>query len=111
LGASLSLLLEAGMEVVSASVLDITDFACQRLLEIGCTIVSDRRLGHRSGEQRSGIVAFELPGRDPLAAKKHCLNQGVVLSCRAGRLRIAPHAYNNVEDVERLIAAVMSFRG
>jgi selenocysteine lyase/cysteine desulfurase len=111
LGESLTLFLELGVDSLSAAVLDITDLACRRLAEIGAAIVSDRRPGDRGGEQRSGIVAFELPGRDSLSVKKHCLTQGVVLSCRAGRLRISPHAYNNEEDVERLIGALRKFPG
>jgi selenocysteine lyase/cysteine desulfurase len=109
LGASLDLLLELGLERVSAAILDITDRACERLREIGAIIVSDRRLEHRAGQQRSGIIAFELADRDPLAVKKHCLTRQVVLSCRSGRLRISPHAYNNEEDVERLVEALTSF--
>ena len=109
LGASLDLLLGLGREVVAAAILDITDRACERLREVGAAIVSDRRMEHRGGEQRSGIVAFELPGRDPLAVKKHCLTRQVVLSCRAGRLRISPHAYNNEEDVDELIDALESY--
>jgi len=109
LGESLRLLLELGTEHVSAAILDITDRACERLAAIGARIVSDRRLDHRGGGQRSGIVAFELPGRDPLAVKKHCLRQKVVLSCRAGRLRISPHAYNNGDDLDQLIEAIESF--
>jgi selenocysteine lyase/cysteine desulfurase len=109
LGESLRLLLELGLEHVAAAVLDITDRACERLAAIGARIVSDRRPEYRGGRQRSGIVAFELPGRDSLAVKKHCLRQEVVVSCRAGRLRISPHAYNNEEDVDRLIAALLSF--
>jgi selenocysteine lyase/cysteine desulfurase len=109
LGASLELLLDLGIANIAAAVLDITDRACDRLQSIGARIVSDRRPDHRGGEQRSGIVAFELPGRDPLAVKKHCLTRKVVLSCRAGRLRISPHGYNNEEDLNRLADALQSF--
>jgi selenocysteine lyase/cysteine desulfurase len=109
LGASIDLLLELGLDHLAAAVLDITDQACDRLREIGATIVSDRRPDHRGGHQRSGIMAFELPGRDSMALKKHCLNHHVVLSCRSGRLRISPHAYNNEEDLDRMIAALLSF--
>jgi selenocysteine lyase/cysteine desulfurase len=109
LGASLKLLTELGIESVAEAVLDITDQACERLVEIGAKIVSDRRMDHRGGEQRSGIVAFELPGLDSMAVKRHCLRQEVVFGCRAGRLRISPHAYNNEEDLDRLVAALQSF--
>jgi selenocysteine lyase/cysteine desulfurase len=109
LGASLELLLELNIERIAAAILDVTDRACKLLCEIGATIVSDRRPEHRGGQQRSGIVAFELPGRDPLAVKKYCLRHEVVLSCRAGRLRISPHAYNNEEDLDRLVDALRSF--
>lgn len=110
LGASLELLGELGVENLAAAVLDLTELACERLARIGATIVSDRRLDHRGGEQRSGIVAFELPGSDPMAVKRHAFTREVVFGCRAGRLRISPHAYNNGEDLDRLVEAVASFR-
>jgi selenocysteine lyase/cysteine desulfurase len=105
LGASLELLVDLGLDNIADSILDFTDRACERLRQIGATIMSDRRPDHRSG-----IVSFELAGRDPLAMKKHCLSQHVVLSCRAGRLRISPHAYNNEEDLDRLVEAIASFK-
>ncbi len=117
-GASLRLLMDLGIESVAAAVLDITDRACERLSEIGAKIVSDRGPSPNrggvwggGGEQRSGIVAFELPGRDPLAVKRHCMRQNVVFGCRAGRLRISPHAYNNEADLDRLVMGLKSFRG
>jgi len=109
LGASVEMLMELGIESVATAVLDITDKACRRLEEIGAKIVTDRRPDHRGGDQRSGIVAFEMPGRDPMALKRHAMRQQVVFGCRAGRLRISPHAYNNEEDLDRLVEALTTF--
>jgi selenocysteine lyase/cysteine desulfurase len=111
LGASLRLLMDCGIDAVAASILDITDRACRRLTDIGAQVISDRRPDHRGGEQRSGIVSFEWPGRDPLAVKRHALRQNVVFGCRAGRLRISPHAYNTEEDLDRLTEALTSYNG
>lgn len=101
LGASLDVLLALGIENIAARVLEITELACQRLAGIGATIASCREPPHASG-----IVAFELPGRVPADARKRCLEAGVALGVRGGRLRISPHAYNNSDDIERLAAAL-----
>ncbi len=105
LGASLQLLadcgLSAGSSELATRVLDITDHACQRLEQIGATIAS-----RREGEGRSGIVAFDLPGKNLPAVRRHCLQKNIVLSCRNGLLRISPHAYVDEEDISRLIDAL-----
>jgi selenocysteine lyase/cysteine desulfurase len=105
LGASLGLLERMGLagqqSAIAARVLEVTDFACDRLCAAGARIVSPRL-----GACRSGIVAFEVPGRDPDQLRHACIRDGVVLSCRAGRLRISPHAYTNVEDIERLVQVI-----
>ena len=101
MNASLELLLRFGQEAISARVLEITDFACSRLEGAGAVVES-----FRDGERRSGIVSFRFPGRDPDALRKQCLERQVVLSCRGGRLRISPHAYNDAADIERLIEAL-----
>ena len=98
LGASLDLLLELGLENIERRILEITDLACEKLAARGARVFSCR-----TAERSSGIVAFELEGVDPQVARQRCLSRGVVLGCRAGRLRISPHAYVNEEDVERLV--------
>ncbi|MEE3370942.1 MAG: aminotransferase class V-fold PLP-dependent enzyme [Planctomycetota bacterium] len=105
LGASIKLLTTFGLtkhcSPVADRLLAITDEACQRLHAMDATVVSVR-----DQEHASGIVAFELPGQDPYVVRKRCLSTGVAISCRAGRLRISPHAYNNSQDIERLIRAL-----
>lgn len=105
--ASLEMLASFGLgpeqSPIAERVLEITDLACERLREAGATIISDRQREHRSG-----IVAFELPGQDPVEVRKRCLSQQIVVSCRGGRIRIAPHAYANEDDVEQLVAALKS---
>ena len=104
LNASLELLLRYGQEAIGRRVLEITDLACRRL---------DRRGGgHRelsaspaNAPQRHRFLPPARPrSRRPAQAM---LQRGVVvLSCRAGRLRISPHAYNDESDVERLVEAM-----
>ncbi|MFH1269410.1 MAG: aminotransferase class V-fold PLP-dependent enzyme [Planctomycetota bacterium] len=99
--ASMEVLAQFGPEAMADRIVQITDLACRRLTDFGAVVVSDR-----AEERKSGIVVFELPGRDPQAVRQRCLEQGVVLSCRAGRLRISPHAYNSAGDIDRLLEAL-----
>ncbi len=105
LGASLELLATFGLSPTSLSiaerVLDISGLACQELRAVGAQIVSDR-----SPQHASGIVSFQFPNRNSFQLRDQCRNHGVVLSCRGGFLRISPHAYNDEEDIRRLVTAI-----
>jgi selenocysteine lyase/cysteine desulfurase len=105
LGASLRLLQSLGMANVAAAVLEISDHLCEELARLNLRVVSPR-----DGESRSGIVSFEMPGADLAAVRRHCLDRHVALACRAGRIRASAHAYNNHDDVQRLVDALSSFR-
>lgn len=101
LGESVDLLLRFGVSSMAERILELTDLACQRLSSVGVRIASDRR-----PESKSGIVLFEMPGGNPAEIRQECLRKNVVLSCRGGRLRISIHAYNNADDIDRLVAAI-----
>lgn len=98
---SLELLLGLGQQAIGQRLIEITDLACEQLQRAGARISSPRE-----GDHRSGIVSFEMPGKNALEVKHRCLAAGVVLSARGGKLRIAPHAYCNEDDIGRLIEAL-----
>ena len=101
LGGSLELLLEHGASAIGARILQVTDQICERLTRLGATIASDRNPRHASG-----IISFTLPGVDPNTVRRQCLDRGVVLNNRAGKIRVSAHAYNDEADAERLIASL-----
>ena len=105
MGASIELLARFGPQAMSGRVIEITDYACERLRGIGAEIFSPREPAPsmNADAHKSGIVVFKLPGQDSESLKNRCLEQNIVLSCRSGMIRISPHAYNNEADIERLV--------
>jgi selenocysteine lyase/cysteine desulfurase len=105
LGASLDLLSRFGLSATASPlenrVLELNQGVAERLVEIGASIKSSQEPDHASG-----ILSFDLPGRDLQAVRRRCLDAGVVLSVRHDWLRISPHAYTNADDVDRLIDAL-----
>lgn len=101
LGASLDMLLGAGVDDVWRHVQVLTDRACDGLAAAGATVLSDRSPGGRSG-----VVTFSVPGRDPAALTEALKGRGVVCSPRGGGVRVSPHGYNTADEVDRLVAAV-----
>jgi cysteine desulfurase/selenocysteine lyase len=101
LGASLDLLQNAGIPNVATRILELTDYLCDRVTAAGCEVFSSR-----VGNDRSGIVSFTKPGHDQIEVMKACRAAGVVINCRAGRLRASPHCYNTFDEIDRLAAAL-----
>jgi selenocysteine lyase/cysteine desulfurase len=105
LGASLDLLRSFGLSKrespIADRILEINRHLAERLRAIGAVLKSSLDPDHASG-----ILAFDLPGRDLAAARKRCLQAGVVLSVRNDWLRVSPHAYINEQDADRLIDAL-----
>lgn len=97
-GASLDLLLEAGIENVRDRVLELTDHLCKHAARAGLTVFSSRELN-----EKSGIVSLEKPGVPPEVIVKASREAGIIVNFRGGRLRVSPHAYNTAEELNRLL--------
>lgn len=94
LRASLSLLRSFGTEALSRRILFLAESICSVLQRRGASILIERDERHASG-----IVSFTIPDVDPIRLRQSLLQQGVVLSLRANKLRVSPHAYNNEDDI------------
>jgi selenocysteine lyase/cysteine desulfurase len=98
LGASLRLLLDIGIPVLTDRLMEVTDYLCDRARSVGLDVFSSR-----DASEKSGIVSLIAPGRDLQQLKRRCRGAGIVINHRAGRLRISPHCYNTIEEIDRLI--------
>jgi cysteine desulfurase/selenocysteine lyase len=97
LGASLGLLLEIGIDALSERLVTLTDHFCAAAERAGINVFSSRRPG-----DKSGIVSLATRG-DPRALVRKCKNEGIIVNQRAGRVRVSPHCYNSLEELDRLI--------
>jgi selenocysteine lyase/cysteine desulfurase len=102
LGGGLDLLLEMGPERIEQRVLALSDRVARGLAERGFRLAEPRR----AAGETSGIVAGTHRERGTRELVDALAESGVVVSNRAGRLRVAPHAYNTEEEIDRLLAGL-----
>jgi len=106
LGASLELLLGAGMDGVEERVLALADRAAAGLERLGFTLAGERRALTRG--ERSGIVAGAHPERSAEELSDALAERGIITSYRAGRLRLSPHVYNTEDEIDQTLDALAS---
>ena len=108
----------AGLEVAlweaAAIGIDEIDGRCTALASTFMEALDDiggvRVASHRAPELRSGIVTFEVEGRNPseTCAALWALDRIVARVCNDRRVRVCFHMFNDERDVERTVAAVRS---
>ena len=108
LGASLTMLLEIGIDQVWSRIEMLTARLCAGLEAKGYRVFSPRRVE----DERSGIVVFEPPASmsgDTASLRKIVAaleSQNIIIVIREGRLRASPHFYNTPEQIDRLAKAL-----
>jgi len=100
---SLLLLTSTGLPRIESYLDDLSDQLCEMLAEKNYEIVSSRQPGEKSPIvciiHRGGLSSNEI--------SEHLKKEKIVVSPRGDRLRIAPHFYNNIGDIEHLIATLL----
>jgi cysteine desulfurase / selenocysteine lyase len=100
LGASLEVLLDAGIDNVERRVIALTDYLCDKAASLGWRVFSSREPG-----EKSGIVSLIHPTLPAGEVLKRCRAAGVIVNNRADRVRVSPHAYNTEAEIDRFLEA------
>jgi cysteine desulfurase / selenocysteine lyase len=95
---SLRLLYETGIEKIATYLAELTDFLCEIIPGGRYEIVSSR-----ASHEKSQIVSIRpRNGASCESVIEHLKRENVVVSARDGCIRVAPHFFNNYNDIERL---------
>jgi len=99
---SLTLLHETGVGNIERHLDGLADYLCDSLGGKSYEIVSSRFTGERSQivciKHRHGIPATSIASR--------LESENIIVSPRGDRLRIAPHFYNNSDDIDALLTGL-----
>ena len=100
LDAALAQVLEWGPAAVAAHTRELTDGAAAALRDLGCGIEEDAwRAPHLLGVRLP-------PGLEPAALAGELRRRQVSVSVRGRGLRVAPHLYNDADDLAALVEVV-----
>ena len=99
---SLKLLTQVGTKNIQDHLEVLTDHLCERLQSSTYEVVSSRRSG-----EKSQIVCIRCSsGLSSMDLYSHLMKLNIITAPRGDRLRISPHLYNTLEEIDRLIEAL-----
>jgi len=101
LRASLKLLIDFGMAEVTVRVFNLTRMLRERLLELGCEIMTPAE-----DEKRAGIITCRKKGKDMQVVFHRLEEKGFICALRENWLRISPHFYNTEDEIIRLVQEI-----
>jgi len=106
LHASLSLLLEIGMDYIEKEVLNRSDYLFDKI-----NAISELELITSASPGRyAGIVTFRRPGIDSALLYQYLMRNKVLCAHRSGGVRLSPHFYTPYEQLDAVIDMVMRYK-
>lgn len=97
--AGIELTLEIGVENTRQHVLSLCSHLLEGLDELRALVVTPRR-----PKRRGALVCVASTDSEVLVAALR--RDGIVTSSRAGGVRISPHSYNSIEDIDAVLASL-----
>ena len=99
---SLKLLTQVGIKNIRDHLEGLSDHLCDRLQDSAYEVVSSRK-----PEEKSQTVCIQSrSGFTPTNLYSHLIKQNIVTAPRGDRLRISPHFYNTVAEIDHLVEAL-----
>ena len=99
LSASISLLLEIGMQEITRLVLEKTTYLYERM----ATIADIHFLTPREAQRRAGILGFRINSVDSPILHRKLVEQGIICAHRGGGIRFSPHFYTSQDKLDTAI--------
>jgi selenocysteine lyase/cysteine desulfurase len=104
LQASLSLILEQGVDNIWRRILDNGQSIIDEVDRRGFELISPR-----AEDQRAGILTFRIPDRDNQALQQGLMEQGIICAYRGGGIRFSPHFHNTTQQIRQAFIRLESF--
>ena len=98
LSASLKILGDASFEAIEKHVITLTTHLIEQAHAADIEVKSDDQFGHRSG-----IVLLGLGEHDVDSLNEQALEARVGLTIRDSGVRVSPHGYNTIDDIDAVI--------
>ena len=102
LEASLKLLNEVGIPRIQAYLETLTDHLCEQLRNTDYQVVSSRR----AGEKSQIVCVRHTAGLSPMDLYAHLKKRNIITAPRGDRLRISPHFYNTIAEMDEVVQAL-----
>jgi selenocysteine lyase/cysteine desulfurase len=97
--AGLQILAEVGLPAIEGRIAELTAAIISKAKAAGYTLAAPD-----DPERHGALITLRTHDENALVASLE--DQGIVTSCRFGNLRIAPHFYNDHEDIDTLFRAL-----